>query len=309
MSTDTHPPRRYGILDLPDRPFPLALDEPLPSIRTLYDRARRQSWDPDADIPWHLADSGGYTDEQLDAARVYWSRRAWSEYGAISESPSMQLRFALENRAPDLSLFWTVRTQEEVKHAEVCRRMAEALGRYHLQPSDEELEAIAGALGTRERVLDESILLEATIAGLVCVAETVVYDVFVKLVRQVIDPVAKEIFRLIIRDETRHCEFGWAYLEDRVPRMTASERSECEQAMIAMIDDVELAGYRSAWLAVEPTASEVRIDELVFEAGLGGTRADWEAPIIVTSIRGIRERAGRIGLELPTFHHHLLGDI
>jgi hypothetical protein len=309
MADQATTPRRYGILDLPDVGFPLPLDEPVPAIRELYRRAKRQSWDPETAIPWEQADPSRYSSDQIEAARVYWSRRAWGEYGAISESPTMQLRFALERREPDLSLYWTIRTQEEIRHAEVCRRMAELLGGYHLSPDEEELKAIAGALGTRERVLDDAVLLEATVAGLMCVAETVVYDVFLQLVKRVTNPVAKQIFRLILRDETRHCDFGWLLLEHRVPALSAVQVESCTDAMIAMIEGVELAGYRSAWLAENPTASEVEVDQIVFDAGLGGTRAEWEAPIVVKSIRDIRERAGRIGIELPEFHHELLGTI
>ena len=45
------------------------------------------------------------------AAQMYWSRRTWGEYGAISESPALLLRFALERRLPDLQFFFTMRTR------------------------------------------------------------------------------------------------------------------------------------------------------------------------------------------------------
>ena len=59
---------------------------------------------------------------------MYWSRRAWGEYGAISESPALQIRFCHEHCVPDMALFFSIRSQEESRHAEVCYRMAEALG-------------------------------------------------------------------------------------------------------------------------------------------------------------------------------------
>ncbi|MEQ8718670.1 MAG: ferritin-like domain-containing protein [Acidimicrobiales bacterium] len=305
----TAPTPPHDVLELPDHHVSLDLGETVPAIRRMYRAAVKTAWDPETAIPWDEVNPEQYSPEVIEAARVYWSRRAWGEYGAISESPAMQFRYVLEGREPDLSLFWALRTQEEVRHAEVCMRMADALGGYHLQPSDEELKAIAGALGTRARVLDRSRPLEVTIAGLVCVAETVVYDVFLELVRAATNPVAKQIFRLILRDEVRHCDFGWEYLAHRAPQMSADELEDCRQAMISMIRDVELAGYRSAWLAVDPTPEEVAVDELVFDAGLGGVRAEWEGPIVVASIRAIRGRAAGLGLELPTFQHHLLGEI
>ena len=70
------------------------------------------------------------------AARLHWSRRTWGEYGAISESPALLLRFCLENRLPDLRFFFTMRTQEEGRHAEASWLMAERLGGYFPQPQN-----------------------------------------------------------------------------------------------------------------------------------------------------------------------------
>lgn len=303
------PPSRHGILDRPDRTFPLVLTPTVPAIRDLARQSRRAAWDPETAIPWHMVDPSRYTADQLAAGQLYWSRRGWSEYGAISESPALQLRYALEQREPDLSLYWAARTQEEVRHAEVCARFARELGRYHYSPSAEELAVQAASLSTRDRVLDAGCSLESILAGLVCVAETVVYDVFIQLVRAVTDPVAKQILRLILRDEVRHCEFGWEYLAHRMPDMSADGVENCREAMISMIQDVELAGYRSAWLAESPKPGEVELDATVFVAGLGGSTAEWEAPILIKSIQGVRHRAASIGIELPIFEHFLLGKI
>ena len=301
--------RPHSVLDLPGRTLPLPLDLQLPDIHNLFLRSCQQSWNPDTAISWNSFDVNNYTEEQQEAGRTYWSRRAWSEYGAISESPAFLLRFDLEQREPDLSLYWSLRTLEEARHADVCRRMADLLGGYHLQPDVVELEATAGALDTRDRILNLEISLESVMAGLGCVAETVVHDVFIKLVRFASDPTAKQVLRLILRDEGRHCEFAWKYLEYRAPTLSSAELDNCRMAMISMIADVELAGYRSAWLSEDPVRSEVWVDEVVFDAGLGGTRAEWEAPIVISSIANIRRRAAGLGIDLPVFQHHLLGEV
>ena len=299
----------HGILDRPDRTFPLVLTPTVPAIRTLARQSRRAAWDPETAIPWDQVDPSRYTQQQLVAGQMYWSRRGWSEYGAISESPALQLRYALEQREPDLSLYWAARTQEEVRHAEVCSRFARELGCYFDSPSAKELASQAASLSTRDRVLDAGYSLESILAGLVCVAETIVYDVFIHLVRATTDPVAKQILRLILRDEIRHCEFGWQYLAHRVPSMSVTEVDDCRDAMISMVRDVELAGYRSAWVAESPKPGEVELDAIVFGAGLGGSTAEWEAPILVKSIKDIRHRAASIGIELPMFEHFRLGQI
>ena len=187
------------ILDQPDRPFPGSLAPTIPGIRTLYRQAKILAWDPESAIPWAEFDRSMYSDEQLWAARVYWSGRGWSEYGAIAESPALQLRYDLDQLEPDLSLYWALRTEEEARHAEVSARFADLLGGYIPEPpnlvGDEavsqvpadgapsEVLASTSHLGTRARALAPDVPVEATIAGLVCVAETVAYDVFLELVK------------------------------------------------------------------------------------------------------------------------------
>ncbi len=122
------------ILDRDDRAFPLALGPTLPIVRTLYRRSKRLAWSPVDAIPWDAFDGSRYGPEVKEAGRIYYSGRAWGEYGAISESPAMQLRYDLDELAPDLSLFWALRTQEEARHAEVSARMADLLGGYLPEP-------------------------------------------------------------------------------------------------------------------------------------------------------------------------------
>ncbi len=327
-----------SILDRDDRAFPLRLGPTLPAVRTLYRRAKRLAWDPMLSIPWDQFDPTRYSAEVREAGRLYYSGRAWGEYGAISESPAMQLRYDLDDLEPDLSLFWALRTQEEARHAEVSAHMADLLGGYLPEPPpppappapaatapvspaatpapvvaatalDEAPPATGPYLGTRARALAADIPVEATIAGLVCVAETVVYDVFVALIRELRDPVAKEIFRHILRDEIRHCEFGWEYLTHRRAHLTPEVIDACRTAMISMIRDVELGGYRSPWLRADPDEEAVRLERIVFEAGLGGVTPEWEGPVLMASIAGVRERASGLGIDIPIFHHHLLGTV
>lgn len=312
-----------SILDLDDRSFPLDLGPSHAPIRTLYERSKRLAWDPDTAIPWDQVHPEQYSDAVIEAARLYWSGRAWGEYGAIAESPVLQLRYDADELPADLSLFWALRTQEEARHAEVSARMADALGGYLDQPpAKPEVHATTTSstsaasvkqdgpyLGTRARALAPELPVEATIAGLVCVAETIVYDVFLDLIRQLRNPVAKEIFRLILRDEIRHCEFGWEYLAGRREHLTGDVLDAVRQSMVAMIETVELGGYRSPWLMRDPDVAAVDSERIVFEAGLGGSTAEWEGPVLVRSIVGIRHRAAGLGIDLPVFHHHLLGAV
>ncbi len=297
------------LLDLPEEHFPLTLDSRIPRIRDLFHSATKNQWDPRTDIDWDRLDLSRYSEEQIFAARQYWSRRAWSEYGAISESPALQIRFCEEKRPPDMQLFFTIRSQEEARHAEVCYMMAEKLGGYMEKPVQELFQGSVATHGVRKAALDPEVPLEAIIAALVCAAEEIAFDVFRHLVETARDPVAHQICRAIMRDEVRHCAFGWYFLEHQVKGMSPEELTVVENAVITMIEKVELNGYHSAWLAPENPASraEVEADRLTWEAGLGATVEEEEKPVFVASIVRIRERMKAMGITLPTFHHPKIG--
>lgn len=298
----------HGLLGQPEDRFPADFDSEIPRIRELFHTATRNQWDPQTDIPWAQLDPSRYTEAQRFAARQYWSRRAWSEYGAISESPTLQVRFGVERRPTDMQLFFTIRSQEETRHAEVCHLMAEKLGGYLEKPA----EAFQGSVathGVRRAALDTSVPLEAIIAALVCTAEEIAFDVFRHLTEIATDPVAKAICRAIMRDEVRHCAFGWYFLEHEIARMGAAQKAQVQEAVITMIEKVELNGYHSAWLAPPSPASaaEVEADRLTCEAGLGATTEELEKPVLVDSLKRIRARMDAFGIELPPFHHPKLG--
>ncbi len=298
------------ILDEVKNQFPLDLETRIPKIRDLYHMATAKQWDPRTDIDWDAFDPTLYTDEQRRAARQYWSRRAWSEYGAISESPALQIRFCHDNCAPDLRLFFTIRSQEESRHAEACVRMAERLGGYMEQPAQAGYQGSVATHGVRKMALDPTMSVEAILAALVCAAEEIAFDVFRHLVEITRDPVAKQICTRIMRDEVRHCAFGWRFLDHRVPQMSKEEIKDVENAVIWMMEKVELNGYHSAWLAPENPASqaEMDVDRLTWEAGLGATVEELERPLFVETVQRIRRQMQPWGVHLPTFSHPKIGE-
>src|SRR3989442_1763068 len=108
---------RAGAYVLEQR-YPLPLSSAMPDVWELWRRAKTLQWDPQTDIPWEELHAERYSAEQLLAAQMYWSRRTWGEYGAISESPALLLRFCLERRLLDPPVFFTLRPMEEGRHAE-----------------------------------------------------------------------------------------------------------------------------------------------------------------------------------------------
>ena len=193
--------------------YPLELTPAMPDVWELWQRAKTLEWDPEMDIPWAELHPERYTEEQIMAARLHWSRRTWGEYGAISESPALLLRFCLENRRPDLRFFFTMRTQEEGRHAEASWLMAERLGGYFPQPQNPPTASAVGTHGVRRMAFDPETSLEGIFASLVCAAEEILIDAFKATVHKATNPAVRRLMELILRDEVRHRDFGWDTLD------------------------------------------------------------------------------------------------
>ena len=295
----------HSLLDESESRFPLDLNIRIPKIRDLYRQATAKQWDPVKAVPWDELHPEQYSDEQRYAARLYWSRRAWGEYGAISESPALQIRFCQQHHAPDMRFFFTLRTQEESRHAEVCYLVAEKLGGYIDAPVQSAFQGSVATHGVRKMALDLDMPLEATIASLVCAAEEIAFDVFGHLIKITTNPAAKSALQLIMRDEVRHCAFGWAYMEERVKELTPGQLAGVEQAVVNMIEKVELNGYHSAWLGPDTpaTRAETEADRITYEAGLGATVESDEKPVFIKSIKRIRKQMQAWGFTLKQFTH------
>jgi len=297
------------LLDRAERRFPLALETEMPRIRELYLAATRNQWDPDRDIDWSALRPEAIDPEHREAARMWWSRRGWGEYGAISESPALTVRFTQDRLPVEMSLFFAIRTQEEARHAETCYRMAEGLGGYIPAPVDADFTKAIGTHGVRKMALDPETSVESIIAALVCGLEEYAFDWFKLMIDTATNPAANRALRLILRDEVRHCAFGWAFVEARLPHMSADEVARMRRAFIDTTVDVELTGYRVPWLAADSptTREENRIDALTRAAGLGASTEEEEKPVFVACVERVRRRFAALGVEIPPFTHPKLG--
>ena len=137
-----------------ERRFPVSLSADIAPIRTLYDTAKAERWDPEKDIAWHELDSSDYYPDALEAARLTWSRRAWVEYVGLCETPAFLVRLCLElDREADPKYFLTVRNTEEAWLIDCFHRYAKGLGGYIDQPPAAETERIFNQYRHRQ-VLD-----------------------------------------------------------------------------------------------------------------------------------------------------------
>lgn len=308
-----------SILDRPEVRFPLRLEERIPKIKNLYRAAIKRQWDPARDVDWEAFDHSNYSPEQLMAGRLRWSKTAWGEYGAISESPALQIRFCQEKLPADLWYFFSLRTQEESRHAEAAFRMAEVLGGYFEEPQgevssrdssvDKDIKTTLYSHGIRRMALDPNYSTEGIIASLVCVSEDVAFDQFKHLQEITRDPIAKQLITLINRDEARHCAFGWDFMEYRIPQMNRTELKKVKSSVEEFVETIELNGYHHPWLKPDSAAARAEINamRITHEAGLGASIEELEIPVLVDSMAKIRKRMKSWGIEIKMFSHPKLG--
>jgi hypothetical protein len=299
-----------SVLDYEERRFPLNLHPELPEIRHLWDLSNKLAWDPATAIPWDQFDASTYSRAQLDAARLYWSRRAWTEYTGTSESPAVLLRLILEpGREIDARLFWAVQTLEETRHCIASYLFTEKLGGYMSAPPVLPPRS-ATHRGIREKVLNPKVSFEAFAIAHICIGETIAARMFEERYKTTTDPVARELVRLILRDETRHIAFGWKYMEHRVRTFTPTLIAEMERVAIDVMENSELKGFHCIWLVPNPaTEALIEANNLTAEAGLGACSPEQEAKALVEAVAKIRRDMAPWGINIPVFRHDVLGTV
>lgn len=298
------------ILDLKEQRFPLHLKPVIPEIRHLWDSAHKTQWDPNTDIPWASFDKSKYSKEQLDAARLYWSRRAWTEYTGTAEFCALQLRFCLEReREIDARIQLSMEQLEESNHCIASYMFAELLGGYEPEPA-RPLPKSINHRGIKEKAFDLTISLEAIMIAHICIGETIAAAIFEARYRHSTDPVAKELVRRIMRDEARHIAFGWSYMAHKVKSFTPELIKDMERVAVDVVENSELKGFHCIWLhPSEETNYLIESNNLCAEAGLGACSPEVETATLVSSIQDIRRRLQPWGINLPIFKHDILGEV
>jgi hypothetical protein len=260
--------------------FPLHLEPSIGTIRQLYDAAKQARWDPQRVADWESFRPEAFTAEQREAARLSWSRRAWTEYGGLPETPALIVRFCIEHqRESDPKYFLTVRNTEEAWHLECCHRFAEALGGFVDSPRDPAYQALFNQ-GLHREALDVATSLDAYVAAHCALQDGLDLELYRGYRDNAREPVARAILDQLVADKTRHAAFGWFYLEQRAPAWDDAAQATIAAEIERVLRDVELGGFRCAWLAGPAAAEIVAADRITHDAGLGATTEAQEAPVL-----------------------------
>ena len=291
-------------IGLAEKRFPLKTRHEIPSISELWRKSKQMTWDAVEDIPYRDFNKSKYSKEQLDAARLGWSRRAWTEYTGIIESPAMLIRLSLDGQAPiEAKFVLAAKVMEEARHCEASFLLAEAMGGYVTEPPPGDAIVKMVIAVFRDRLaFNPEVSPEAAIAGWHIISEGIAVDIFAARYRGCREPVTKEVLRLILQDEVRHVAVGWDYLEHRVPRMTKAEVKGVENVVLDIMENVEMKGFHSMCLLPANLESALQEAEAIAaKAGLGFCAADEEHRVFVKSVQKIRKRFAKIGITIPLY--------
>jgi hypothetical protein len=155
-------------------------------------------------------------------AAVQWMRRAREELGSVYEFTALS-HVLSQARVPVEVLGGLSRLiTDEVRHAEMCGRMARACYPEGLQEADSPLAWKPPRMPYDEppRFDAKADDLEPTLrwaADVVmtscCIGETISRPLFEAVATVTTDPVCEQVIRQILRDEHLHAAFGWDTLE------------------------------------------------------------------------------------------------
>lgn len=301
--------RRPGVKPLIERRFPLHLGPTLLTVRELYEAGKKGRWDPDKHIPWKQFDSEAYAPETRRAAALSWSRRAWSEYTGIAETPAILIRFCLEHAGEsDPKMFLTVRGSEEAWHLECAYRFAELLGGYVEVPPDSLFNNTL-SLGLFRQAFDPALNPTAYIAAHIAILDGIDLELHRGYLRFATDPVAVSILRRMVQDKERHTAFGWVYLGEQAATWSPELRFEVQEEVEHIIRALVLNGYQCAALAPAHTASRVlEADAVTCAAGLGAMTSEEEIRVVRRYLDEARTRFRSFGVDIACQQHGVHGE-
>jgi hypothetical protein len=185
-----------------------------------------------------MADPAASALTLADRARVgwLWAKRAQNELATSSVFAQLHQTLVEHGAAVEVLRLSARAVADELRHFEMCVRIAERYG--VLEPAPRvpppAAPSFAACAVRRER------LFFATMQC--CVNETIAASYLQTCLAEATDAAVHDVVRDILRDEIGHSRIGWAVLSD--PSLTAAER----RAVADFMPDA-LQAYAASWLS------------------------------------------------------------
>ncbi|HEY1954469.1 MAG TPA: ferritin-like domain-containing protein [Polyangiaceae bacterium] len=161
------------------------------------------------EIDWNALDASGLPAEKRAVVAATWKERARQEHLAVGAFALVAQELAREGCDPVVLALATKASWDEVRHTDVCRKMAAALGE-KVPVAYRGLPKVPMHAGASDRL---RVLLH--VVEMCCFSETITGVYFNEMQRRATNPVARSVIASLLEDELDHGRLGWAYLATR----------------------------------------------------------------------------------------------
>ncbi len=161
-------------------------------------------------IPWDKTTAGELTEPERNRLAATWMRRSEAEYLAVSTFSVLAIDLVAANAPADVLSLCLRAGIDEVRHAEMCLRMANIYsGKKNLPPP-----GMSSLPDDPERPKLHQALANTMLVS--CVSETYATTVLSATRDLTTDPTALAVLTSIYSDEVMHARLGWSYMRHAI---------------------------------------------------------------------------------------------
>lgn len=161
-------------------------------------------------IPWNETTVDQLTEPEKNRLAATWMRRSEAEYLAVSTFSVLAIDLVAANAPADVLSLCLRAGIDEVRHAELCLRMAKIYsGKQNLPPP-----GMSSLPDDPERPKLHQALANTMLVS--CVSETYATTVLSATRDLTTDPTAHAVLTSIYSDEVMHARLGWSYLRHAI---------------------------------------------------------------------------------------------
>ncbi|MGO9838684.1 MAG: hypothetical protein ACLP1X_31280 [Polyangiaceae bacterium] len=169
------------------------------------------SLEPRRSIPWESFDASALPSDARSVVGDTWRERMKQEHLAVGAFALLAQELGEDGCDPVVLSLVTRAANDEVRHTEVCRRMAVAfLGDAEVPAR---LHGFPKVPRHPQSSREERVLLH--VVEMCCLSETITGVYFTEMLGRATQPTARAALESLLRDEIDHGRVGWAYLSTR----------------------------------------------------------------------------------------------
>jgi hypothetical protein len=223
------------------------------------------------------------------AARRFWSARAWSEYAAVPAVAQVVLALVREGAGMHVLGAYTAIASDEVRHAQMSRDLADLYGGY-VDTVPEGFSYAPQSLAAPSAV---PLAVWALATG--CYSETVSLELIRARYAKTKHPAAHHVLHETLKDEAVHVRLGWQLAQELLPILPASQRRELADYGGSLAQMLR-STFGTSGLPKGPRQRERGIRDRTAALGLGALPADEEDIVVERALEQVATRLHRLGV-------------